>query len=162
MSKINPSRAPKQLGDFGESLVNYDFIRKGYHVAVVDHVGADLICSKDSKRYAVSVKTRWFKKDSTESQMFNISNEHLDKLQYFSELFGMEPMFSLLVILSDQKRMLLFTIKVKEIKTNSELFRKTKVGYSLRFSDKNLTFLERSGKVSISSWENENIGDDIW
>jgi hypothetical protein len=58
--------------------------------------------------------------------------------------------------------MLLFTIKVKEIKTNSELFRKTKVGYSLRFSDKNLTFLERSGKVSISSWENENIGDDIW
>ena len=43
------TRAPKQLGDFGESLVTYTLIKKGYEVAYVDHVGADLIAEKKEK-----------------------------------------------------------------------------------------------------------------
>ena len=48
------SRAPKLLGDFGEGLVTYTLIRKGFEVAFVDHVGADLIAEKDDYRIAVS------------------------------------------------------------------------------------------------------------
>lgn len=41
------SRAPKQLGDFGEGLVTYALIRKGLEVECVGHVGADLIAQKN-------------------------------------------------------------------------------------------------------------------
>ncbi len=34
---IKQTRAPKQLGDFGEGLVTYALIRKGFEVACVDH-----------------------------------------------------------------------------------------------------------------------------
>lgn len=47
-SKYQPSRASKQLGDFGEGLVTYTLIRKGFEVACVDHVGADLIAERDT------------------------------------------------------------------------------------------------------------------
>ena len=164
MSKSNPSRAPKQLGDFGEALVNYDFIRKGYQVAVVDHVGADLICIKKEsekryKRYAVSVKTRWFKPGSTESKMFNIENNHLEKLEDFSEWFNLEPLFSLLVCLSDSQKLVLFTLKVSDI---GKICNKTQSGYSLKFSDKYIEQLKNDPRVSVSSWENEVIGEDIF
>jgi len=150
------------MGDFGEALVNYDFIRKGYEVAVVDHVGADLICSKDGKRYTVSVKTRWFKKGSKESKMYNIESTHLDKLKYFSESFGLEPLFSLLVCMSDMGKLILFTVKVSDIENIESSFRKTKVGYSFKFSDKHIAGLKSNPEVSISSWDNEVIGDDIF
>ncbi|MDQ6970865.1 MAG: hypothetical protein Q9M16_10180 [Mariprofundus sp.] len=164
MPKVNPSRAAKQIGDFGEALVNYDFIRKGYEVAVVDHVGADLICSKDGtdgtkKRYAISVKTRRFKNASDESRMYNIESAHLDKLRYFSDSFGLEPLFSLLVCISDDKKLILFTVRVVDIPS---CFRKTKAGYSFRFSDKHLVSLKNDPNISISLWENEVIGNDIF
>jgi len=159
MSKVNPSRAAKQIGDFGESLVTYDFIRKDYQVAVVDHVGADLICAKGKKRYAVSVKTRWFKENSKESRMYNIANAHLEKLNYFSKIFELEPLFSLLVCLSDKKMLVLFTVRASDIKS---ICKKTKDGYSFNFSDKNITNLKNNQKISFSSWDNEQIGGDIF
>lgn len=159
MSNVNPSRAAKQLGDFGEALVNYDFIRKGYVVAVVDHVGADLICSKDEKKFAVSVKTRWYKEGSKESRMFNIENTHLDKLKYFSNIFGLEPLFSLIINMSDNRMIILFTVKVSDIEAS---FKKTKAGYSFNFSDKKIEELKLNQKISISLWENEIIGKDIF
>jgi len=163
MSKSNPSRAPKQLGDFGEALVTYDFIRKEYEVAVVDHVGADLICSKPEgeKRYAISVKTRWFKPGSEESRMFNIEEAHLEKLKYFSKLFNLEPLFSLLVCLSDSQKLVLFTLKVSDIEIG-DICNPTKAGYSLKFSDKYIEQLKNDPRVSVSSWENEVIGEDIF
>ena len=147
MSESDPSREPKQLGDFGESLVTYDFIRKGYKVAVVDHVGADLICSKkgSGKRYAVSVKTRWFRPDSNESRMFNIEKKHLEKLEKFSEWFNLEPLFSLLVCLSDSHKLVLFSLKVSDIYIGG-ICNPTKVGYSLKFSDKYIV-PERKHKI---------------
>jgi len=161
-----PSRAAKQLGDFGEALVTYDFIRKEYQVAVVDHVGADLICSKEEsekryKRYAVSVKTRWFKPGSTESRMFNIEEAHLEKLKYFSKLFNLEPLFSLLVCLSDSQKLVLFTLKVSDIEIG-DICNPTKDAYSLKFSDKYIEQLKNDPRVSVSSWENEVIGEDIF
>ena len=46
MTIATQTRAPKLIGDFGEGLVTYALIRKGFEVAVVDHVGADLIAEK--------------------------------------------------------------------------------------------------------------------
>lgn len=53
----------RQFGDFGENLVSYVASQlKGYKVAIVDHVGIDIIATKPvtgtetEKRYGVSVK----------------------------------------------------------------------------------------------------------
>ncbi|RLA06003.1 MAG: hypothetical protein DRQ51_10625 [Gammaproteobacteria bacterium] len=159
MRNFNPSRASKQIGDFGEHLVTYDFIRKGYEVALVDQVGADLICAKKEARYAVSVKARWFKNNSKESKMFAVQKSHLEKLKYFSGIFNLKPVFSLLVCLSDEKIMFLMTIKVKNI---PKVFEEIKAGYSIKFSEKNRKELEKNPLISISMWEKETIGDDIF
>lgn len=64
---VKDGRLPKQLGDFGESLVAFLLGNiKGHRVAIVDHEGADIIATDrlDSKlRYAISVKSRRFEKD---------------------------------------------------------------------------------------------------
>ncbi len=157
----NPSRAPKQIGDFGENLVTYDFIRKGYEVAHVDHVGADLICTnlETKKRYCISVKSRWFKEGSNESKMYNIEKAHLDKLKYFSTIFNLEPLFSFFVCLSDEKIMFLITVKVDDLK---EVFTETKSGYSIKFSKKYRDEFKSNPLVSVSTWEDETIGKDIF
>lgn len=87
------TRSAKQLGDFGEGLASYVFIRKGYEVAVVDHVGADLIVEKQGRRFAVSVKTRLFREGSKESKIFVAENDHLDKLRFFATKFDVTPLF---------------------------------------------------------------------
>jgi len=79
------SRASKQLGNFGEGLVTYNLIRKGFEVAHVDHVGADLIAERQSLRIAVSVKTRMFKSGSVESRGIVIEDDHLLRLNHFAE-----------------------------------------------------------------------------
>jgi hypothetical protein len=159
MNTANPTRAPKQIGDFGEHLVTYDFIRKGYEVAHVDHVGADLICANNEKRYSVSVKSRWFKLNSKESKMFAVEKSHLKKLEYFSSIFNLEPLFSLLVCLSDEKTMFLITVRVKDL---PRVFDKIKAGYSIKFSKKYRVEFESNPLVSISTWNNESIGKDIF
>ena len=53
-------RLPKQFGDFAESLVMFILGKKGLRVALVDHVGADIIIVGDKGKYAVSVKGRNF------------------------------------------------------------------------------------------------------
>lgn len=51
----------RQLGDFGEHMIAFAFAHlKKYKVAIVDHVGIDIIASNpgsDQKPYAISVKT---------------------------------------------------------------------------------------------------------
>ena len=175
MSVNNLSRAAKQIGDFGEGMVTYDFIRKGYEVANVDHVGADLICSKKREngeydRYAVSVKTRWFKYGSKESKMYNLSNNDLEKLWFFANTFGLKAIFSFLVCLSDTRKMYLISFQVPEPNEETKKFElkklpfsETKSGYSIKFSDKSIKELSNYyDVVSISSWENETIGEDIF
>lgn len=88
------SRAPKQTGDFGEGLVTYLLIREGYEVAVVDHVGADLIAQKGKNRYAVSVKTRRFRERPKENRAIVVEREDLRKLEHFAKRFDLLSIFA--------------------------------------------------------------------
>ncbi|MEI7474834.1 MAG: hypothetical protein WCK67_08640 [bacterium] len=150
------SRAPKQLGDFGEGLVNYVLIKKKHEVAYVDHVGADLISTFKNQRFAISVKTRFFKSGSKESKMFTIEDSHIEKLEEFSKLFGMKSIFSLVVCLSDIKKIYVIIIPVNLIRGN---LKKNKNGYSIRFNEKDIISYRKNKSFDISEWENEMIKD---
>lgn len=152
------SRAPKQMGDFGEGLVNYVLIKKGYEVAYVDHVGADLISEKDGNRYAISVKTRNFKKGSNESRMYSFSDDHIKKIEFFSNQFNLEPVIAFVLITEDDKTLEVFIIKVKDI-LEGRVLNKIKDGYSIRFSSKNKLDLINSQYVDYSCWKDEVIGN---
>src|ERR1700733_3163348 len=97
------TRASQQLGDFGEGLVTYNLIRKGYEVACVDHVGADLIAEKKSHRIAVSVKTSLYRENRITTRGFVIKYDHVEKLERFSERFQLEPVFAKIVSIVDDK-----------------------------------------------------------
>jgi len=88
------SRASQQIGDFGEGLVTYLLIREGYEVAVVDHVGADLIAERKGQRYAVSVKTRRFRKRGKETRAVVVKPKDLRKIEHFAERFDLLPIFA--------------------------------------------------------------------
>jgi Holliday junction resolvase len=143
------TRAPKQLGDFGEGLVTYALIRKGYEVAYVDHVGADLIAEKDGKRYAISVKFRLFRKGSKESRMITVNNDDIEKLENFSKQFGMIPVFAQAVSIVDDEKIHLFIISVEDLKN---MLKPTKKGYSLRFGRKNILNLINDNRVEYCLW----------
>ena len=83
------TRAPKHIGDFGEGLVTYAFVRKEFEVAKVDHVGADLIAEYDCKRFAVSVKTRYYRPGSVETRAALLSHDDIKKLNHFAKQFGL-------------------------------------------------------------------------
>ena len=94
------TRAPKQLGDFGELLVAYVLSQQNFEISVVDHVGADLMASRnDSERYAVSVKTHRYTTDAKtkESLSFTISNSELQKLQHFAKTFKLRELVAQVV-----------------------------------------------------------------
>jgi Holliday junction resolvase len=149
------TRSPKQMGDFGEGLVTYALIRKGFEVAYVDHVGADLIAEKAGKRIAVSVKTRLFRPGSTESRMMVFEFSALDKLQNFAQQFGMDPVFAQVVCLADDRIIHLFMIRVEEI---PQVLPKVGNGYSIRFSNKRIKDLTNNDLVDYCCWKDENIG----
>jgi hypothetical protein len=150
------TRSPKQLGDFGEGLVTYTLIRKGYEVAYVDHVGADLIAEKNRRRYAISVKFRLFREGSNESRMVVISYEHINKLETFSRQFSMIPLFAQVVSIADERKIHLFITSVEYIKN---ILPKRKHGYSLRFGRNRIRELINNNKVDYSVWENKIIGN---
>lgn len=122
------TRAPKQLGEFGEGLVTYLLIRNGYEVAVVDHVGADLIAEKEGRRFAISVKTRLFREGSKESRSFLIEDDHLKKLDHFANLFGLTSLFSQVVCLADAKKIHVCALSKDFIQT----LPRVQDGYALR------------------------------
>ena len=149
------TRAPKQLGDFGEGLVTYALIRKGFEVACVDHVGADLIAEKNGSRFAISVKTRLFKTGSKESLVFQAEYQHLDKLDYFARQFGMIPMFGLVICIADENAIHLLLAKVEDIRNGLP---KTKHGYSFRFAKAARQNLIEQTHIDYSCWTGEVIG----
>ncbi len=90
--KVFDKRLPKQFGDFAEMLVMYLLGKyKGARVALVDHVGADIIATNAERtaRYAISVKGRNF--PSTESKGFNLTQHDVDMLQDFADSFALIP-----------------------------------------------------------------------
>ena len=85
-------RFPKQFGDFAESLVMYVLGLSNWSVALIDHVGADVIAVSrvnNDKRMAISVKGRNF--PSTESKSFDFDRNNIDKLIDTANLLGMIP-----------------------------------------------------------------------
>jgi Holliday junction resolvase len=153
---MKQTRAPKQLGDFGEGLATYALIRKGYEIAFVDHVGADLIAEKNGNRLAISVKTRMFKTCSKESQVFVVEKDHLAKLEHFAGQFGMLPVFALLINLVDERMLHLLIMPVADLKMS---FPEVKNGYSIRFTPTKRSELMTRSFVDYSCWKEERIGD---
>jgi Holliday junction resolvase len=143
------------IGDFGEGFVTYVLIRKGFEVACVDHVGADLIAERSPHRIAVSVKTRLYREGTTETRGLVIKHEHLDKLEKFSERFGLEPVFAHAVCIADEKKIHLFMLRVSEIKRNLD---EVAHGFRLRFSRTHMEKTKALRFVDYSSWSDELIG----
>ncbi len=152
---VGQTRAPKLLGDFGEGLVTYALIRKGFEVACVDHVGADLMAEYSGKRYAVSVKTRLFREGSRESLGFVVSDEHIEKLNNFARQFNLIPLFALVVCLADEKMIHLIMCKASDLKK----LPKVKHGYSLRFAKSKRNILLNLPFIDHSCWRDERIGN---
>lgn len=139
------SRAPKQLGDFGEGLVTYLLFRNGYEVAVVDHVGADLIAVKEGQRFAISVKTRLFRKGSKEGRHFVITEDHREKLEYFAARFSLTSLFAQVVCLEDDNKIHVCVLSMDFIKTLPPA--KSEGSYALRMQRK--TDLDRLSKEAV-------------
>jgi len=153
--EYSQSRAAKQLGDFGEGLVTYALICKGYEVALVDHVGADLIAEKNGIRFAVSVQTRRFKPAVKESRVYTVEEPHLRKLDYFARQFAMTPLFAFVACMADDKAIHLFLARVDDIRKHLP---KGKHGYSIRFGKTRLQKLIDNPYIDYSCWTNETIG----
>ncbi len=155
MLKENPqTRAPKQIGDFGEGLVTYALIRSGYEVAHVDHVGADLIAEKDGERIAVSVKTRNRSANTKESEMVVFSQDNINKLKFFSEQFGMSPVYAQVICHSKTNCIHLFMIRVSDIEEN---MKKAQHGYSLSFGSRGIDAARKITGMRYSCWTGEMI-----
>lgn len=85
-------RLPKQFGDFAEMVVMYVLGQhKGMRVALVDHVGADIIATMPdgSARYAISVKGR--NMPAAEHKGFPFSQHDADMLRDFAASFALVP-----------------------------------------------------------------------
>ncbi len=153
------SRAPKLLGDFGEGLVTYALIRKGFEVACVDHVGADLIAEKDHFKIAVSVKTRLFREGSVESRGAVFTFGHLDKLEYFARRFDLVPVLAHVVCIADDHVIHLFILRVADIRAK---LKAVKLGYRFLFGPKHLANTISLPYVDYSCWSNERIEDGLF
>ncbi|MEM9051883.1 MAG: hypothetical protein AAGC47_07530 [Bacteroidota bacterium] len=154
--KPKQTRAPKLLGDFGEGLATYTLIRKGFEVAYVDHVGADLIAEKNGMRFAISVKTRLFRNGSRESLAFVAEDQHLKKLEYFANQFGMTPMFALIICIADEDSIHLLLAKSEDIQNGLP---KVRHGYAFRFAKSKRQQLIEQQFIDYSCWTGEVIGN---
>jgi len=77
------------------------------------------------------VKTRMFKTDSKESQVFVVEKDHLQSWNASPPSFGMLPVFALLISLVDERMMNLLIMPVAELKKSLP---EVKHGYSIRFT----------------------------
>jgi hypothetical protein len=161
MAGINyPStQSPKQIGDFGKKLVNYVLIRKGHEVTNAEYVGADLNSIFKDKRYAISIKTRYFWKGTSESTMYVITDKDLEHLKNYSEKFNFISLFAVVICYAHINKIYVFLLPTKEI---DEILHKTVHGYSLNFSDEHIQKLKDNKFIDFSCWENETIGTKIF
>lgn len=130
-------------------------IRKGFEVACVDDIGADLIAAGHGWRYAVSVKARLFRPGSRESRVTVIESDHLRKLGVFAERFAMVPLLAQVVCLADDKLIHLFLFKAEQIESVLPV---VKNGYSIRFGSRHIESLSRHPAVDYSCWREELVG----
>jgi Holliday junction resolvase len=134
--------------------VTYALIKGGYEVAHVDHVGADLIAEKSGDRIAVSVKTRNRNTDTNESDMVVITTDSIDKLKFFSQQFGMTPVFAQVICHSRTNSIHLFMIRVSDIEAH---MRRAQHGYSLSFGTRSIEIAKAIPGMRHSCWTGESI-----
>jgi len=130
-------------------------IRKGFEVARVDDIGADLIAEGRGQRYAVSVKARLFRPGSRESRVTVIELDHLRKLGVFAERFAMIPLLAQVLCLADDQLIHLLLFKAKQIES---VLPAVKNGYSIRFGPRHIESLSRHPAVDYSCWREELVG----
>lgn len=124
MIKEKDDRWAKQFGDFAEDLVMYIMGQmKNMSVALIDHVGADLIATQrktNGMRFAISVKGRNF--PSSESKSFGFSQGNIDKLQDTSETFGLIPAVAFVFVddMEGSKKIRVFISKLADLFTLCE------------------------------------------
>ncbi len=147
-------RWAKQFGDFAENLTMYVLGQlSDMSVALIDHVGADVIASqreKDSqegnvsKRFAISVKGRNI--PPTESKSFNFSQGNIDKLTETATTFGMIPAVSFVFVdeMEGPKKIRMFVAKLMDLQEMSAdpqvgFLNKANDGFSLRYTESDHT-----------------------
>ena len=129
-------RWAKQFGDFAECLTMYVLGQlKNMSVALIDHVGADVIASNrndNSIRYAFSVKGRNIPK--TESKSFNFSQGIIDKLTETANVFGMIPAVSFVFVdeMEGPKKIRMF---VAELEALLQMCSDSEIGFVNAASD---------------------------
>lgn len=143
MESKKDKRLPKQFGDFAENLITYYLGRyKDMRVALVDHIGADIIATKidEEKKYAISVKGRNFPKTESKSLLFDLHN--VEMLEDFASSFDMIPTIAFVFVdeMEQDVKIRIFILKLDTLKKLAK--------------DKDIDFVsvsesERSGKGYI-------------
>lgn len=136
------SRFPKQFGDFAESIVMYLLAKyKNMSVALVDHVGADIIATnkKNKEIYAISVKGRNF--PNTESYSFNFDNHNVEKLEEFARNFNMIPAIAFVFCddMEKDEKIRIFIITLENFKKiakreDTKFITEAKSGYDIKYT----------------------------
>ena len=108
-------RLPKQRGDFGEILTMFVLgTVKKYRVALVDHVGADIIATdreNGGKKYAISVKTRMFITDGPDT---GITTLHQNNLKTFAREFDLTPVIAFVMMDQSLENIDIYMIRLDE------------------------------------------------
>lgn len=85
-------------GDFGEHLILYWLSKNGYECVHVNHIGVDILASKDGKRIGISVKSR-SRKEGIANNAITISNplSHIEKVKETCLNFDCEEYFAFII-----------------------------------------------------------------
>ena len=144
MAKEKDDRWAKQFGDFAENLTMYVLGQlKNMSVALIDHVGADVIAVKRSDpsvRYAISVKGRNI--PPTEGKSYGFSQGNIDKLTETATAFGMVPAVSFVFVdeMEGTKKIRMFVARLDELLRMCEdpatgFINYASDGFSIRYSE---------------------------
>lgn len=161
--KNKDDRWAKQFGDFAECLVMYTLGQlKNMSVALIDHVGADLIAADRNdctRRYAISVKGRNF--PISESKSFNLSQGNIDKLVETSNVFGMIPAVAFVFVdeMETSKKIRIFFMLLEDMldmcrDINKEFLTLANDGINFKYTEgksvKHLSAIKKSKKIDYS------------
>jgi hypothetical protein len=121
VEKEKDERWAKQFGDFAENLTMYVVGQlQNMSVALIDHVGADIIASKrdndvNPERYAISVKGRNL--PDNESKSYNFSWKDIENLKDTAEMFGVIPAVSFVFVddVEGKKKIRMFIAKMDDL-----------------------------------------------
>jgi Holliday junction resolvase len=98
MDILKSTRHSKIAGDFGELLFLYWLSKSGFEVALVDHIGIDLVAfsKRKQERIGISVKTRT-RLPGKEKEGIYIKKDEIEKITNSCIFFGCKPYFGIAV-----------------------------------------------------------------